>query len=154
MFAPVRVGSRRVRSVSRFAFGQICFGGFNYFAIITMYMRIWFCMLICVWAPNWFDEGTLGKGHHAETQLKHAAGKCFKNLKTLIANKVLVKGPRYKTRFAQYYKLRACVAFLLGVSIKTVRRSVEFLKNNSQNTALPKTNKSGRKKLTKEQYQQ
>jgi len=42
----------------------------------------------------------------------------------------------------------------MGVSVKTVRRSLEFLKNNSQNNTLPKTEKAGRKKLTKQQYQQ
>lgn len=123
--------------------------------IITMYFRIWFCVLVwSAWAPNWFNEQTLGTGHHAETQLKHATAKCFQRLKQLIASKVLVKGQRYKTRFPQYYKLRACVAFLMGVSVMTVRRSMEFLKNNNQNAALPKTKPSGRKKMTKAEYQQ
>ena len=61
--------------------------------------------LVCVDAapklavPDWFNHKTLGVGVHASPQLKHAAAKALKNFRSLIREKVIVKGEEWKTKF-------------------------------------------------------
>ena len=121
-----------------------------------MRARVLFALFLCVPAPEFINTNTLGRGVHASAQLKHATAKTFKRLATLIRQKVLVKGPQYKTRFTQHQKLHYCVAYLLGISAATVNRAIMFVKTHTANNSekLPEPKQSGRKKLTIEQYRQ
>ena len=120
-------------------------------------MRFCFFPVLCVvvFAPDFFATNTLGRGRHASAALKQATAKTFKRLSALIRAKVLVKGPNYKTRFSKHEKLRQCVAYLLGVSMWFVGASIRFVAHHTTNNTarLPEAKKSGRKKITKEEYQ-
>ena len=120
-------------------------------------MRFCFFPVLCVlvFAPDFFTANTLGRGRHASAALKQATAKTFKRLSALIRAKVLVKGPNYKTRFTKHEKLRQSVAFLLGVSMGFVKTSLAFVKHHTTNNTarLPEPKKSGRNKITKEEYQ-
>ena len=127
--------------------GGVCNG------IKAMRFIAFFVCFTFVEAPNWFTQRTLGRGVHASPQLKHAAGKAFRNLRTLIRDKVLVKGENFSTKFTQKLSVMQCVGFLLGISVKTVKRSVKFLTDNSTSARLPLCKKRGAKKLTQADYQ-
>jgi hypothetical protein len=62
---------------------------------------------------NWFTHNTLGVGVHAGPQLKHAAAKSLINIRTLIREKVLVKGPNWKTKFAKQHAVTQCISVKL-----------------------------------------
>lgn len=103
--------------------------------------------------PNWFNHKTLGIGKHAAPQLKHAAGKALRNMRSLIREKVLVKGENWKTKFAKAHAVTQCVGFLMGISYWTVQRSVTFLQERNAHSTLPEPATRGRKQMTTKQYQ-
>ena len=103
--------------------------------------------------PNWFNHKTLGRGKHAAPQLKHAAGKAIINLRSLIREKVIVKGENWKTKFTKAHAVTQCVAVLMGISYWTVQRSITFLKERNAHSTLPEPATRGRKQMTTKQYQ-
>lgn len=125
-----------------------------------------FTCLLCVDAGkspklavnNWFQHKTLGSGNHAGPQLKHAAAKAYVNFRKLLKEKVIVKGDEWKTRFANADDVGGgvvqCIATLLGICYKTIKRSATFLKERSAHSTLPEPAKRGAHKMTVEEYQQ
>ena len=103
---------------------------------------------------NWITHKTLGIGVHAQSQLKHAAGKALTNFRGLIREKVLVKGANWKSKFTKKHAVTQCVGFLLGISYWTVQRAVIFLKERNAHSTLPEPKMRGPQKMTKEQYQE
>jgi len=103
---------------------------------------------------NWFTHKTLGVGVHANPQLKHAAAKALVNFRSLIREKVIIKGAQWKEKFSGDRSVIECIGFLFGISYMTIQRSVTFLKERSAHATLPDPATRGRKKMTREEYQQ
>ena len=104
--------------------------------------------------PNWYDHKTLGAGVHASPQLKHAAAKALKNFRSLVREKVIVKGDEWKNKWKNPHAVTECVGWLLGISYMTVIRAGTYLRERNAHATLPDPKKRGRKPMTKAQYQE